>query len=49
MCRRIQLKYEQTRQYREGLEAYRYVPEPNAMGAHDDPDPVRWDRVFRIH
>jgi hypothetical protein len=41
MCRRIQLDYEKEMEYREGLTAYRYVPSPNAMGAYDDPDPVR--------
>jgi hypothetical protein len=41
MCRRIELSYEKDTEYMEGLTAFRYIPNPNAMGAHDDPDPVR--------
>lgn len=49
MCRRIQLEFEKTVEYRDGLEAYRYIPQPNAMGAHDDTDPVRRNEANKCY
>jgi len=40
MCRKIGLKYEKNMEHA-GLDSYRFVPPPNALGAHDDPDPVK--------
>lgn len=49
MCRRIQLEFEKETQYREELTAYRFIPAPNAMGAHDDPDPFRRNEENRCY
>jgi len=37
MCRKINLKYEQTVEHA-GLESYRFIPPLNALGSHDDPN-----------
>ena len=40
MCRRIGLKFEKRVEH-EGLESLRFIPPPNALGAHDDTDQER--------
>jgi len=40
MCRRIKLNYEKETEHA-GLTSYRYIPPPNAMGSHTDPDETK--------
>lgn len=40
MCRPITMKYELTNQHA-NIRTHRYIPPPNALGAHDDPDPKK--------
>ena len=40
MCRRIGLKFEKNVEH-EGINTFRFVPPPNALGSHDDDDGVR--------
>eukprot|EP00092_Neocalanus_flemingeri_P108734 GFUD01139653.1.p1 GENE.GFUD01139653.1~~GFUD01139653.1.p1 ORF type:complete len:576 (+),score=193.84 GFUD01139653.1:124-1851(+) len=40
MCRRIKLAYEKDTSHL-GLTSYRFIPPPNAMGSHTDPDQVK--------
>jgi len=39
MCRRINLDFEKETSHF-GIPTLRYIPPPNAMGSHEDPDPV---------
>ena len=45
MCRKINLEYEKTMEYK-NLQSLRFIPPPNAMGSHQDMDPVTGERRF---
>ena len=48
MCRKINLEFEKSVEH-QGLSSLRFIPPPNAMGSHQDPDPITGSILVDLH
>ena len=48
MCRKINLEFEKSVEH-QGLASLRFIPPPNAMGSHQDPDPITGSILVDLH